>query len=447
MQPIEAPSFRRAWQLAWPIVLSNASIPLVGAVDTGVMGHMPDAAYIGAVALGANLFAIIYWGFGFLRMGTTGFVAQAFGAGDGAEVRATVLRALLIAAGLAAAVWLLQAPIAWIAFLFVDASDRVAELTRVYYDIRIWSAPAAFANYAILGTLIGLQRTRGVLAVQLLLNGTNVGLDLLFVPVIGWGVDGVAWASVIAEYTAVAAGLALVARRLALLPGRERFVTLLEPAALRVLVAVNGNILVRTLCLVVAFFYFTAVGAGLNETVVAANAVLMQLQFFLAYGLDGFAHAAEGMAGAAWGAGQRRAFRAAIAATTACALALAGLYTLVYATLGPTFIAWMSDLEAVRSTAEAYLPWMVAAPLLAVWSFQLDGIYIGTTRTREMRNGMIIAAGIYWLAAELLVPVWGNHGLWLALVLFLALRAATLAWWLPRLDRHLDDGNGRGFAL
>ena len=435
-----APTYRRAWQLAWPIILANSSIPLVGAVDTAVMGHLPEAAYIGAVALGANLFSIIYWAFGFLRMGTTGFVAQALGAGDGGEAAAALKRALLIAATLALAVWLLQVPIAAIAFYMVDGSDRVESLTRTYFEWRIWSAPAAFANYAVLGTLIGLQRTREVLLVQLLLNGTNVALDLLFVPVLGFGVEGVALASVIAEFTAVGAGLWLVARRLRELPRTGHRVTLLEPAALRALVAVNGNIFVRTLCLVLALFYFTAVGTGIGETVVAANAILMQLQFFLAYGLDGFAHAVEGLAGSARGAGRRDHFRAAVRTTTVCALGVALAYTVLYALLGPVFIGWMTDLEGVRSLALDFLPWMVLAPIVSVWSFQLDGIFIGTTRTVEMRNGMLVAAGAFWLATEALVPTLGNHGLWLAFMGFLALRALTLGAWLPRVDRTIAPG-------
>jgi MATE family multidrug resistance protein len=439
------PGYRRAWQLAWPIILSNSSIPLVGAVDTAVMGHLPDAAYIGAVALGANLFSILYWSFGFLRMGTTGFVAQALGAGDGAEVRAALQRALLIAAALALGLWLLRTPIAAVAFWVIEGSEQVETLTRTYFEWRLWSAPAAFANYAVLGTLIGLQRTREVLLLQLLLNGTNVALDLLFVPVLGFGVEGVALASVIAEYTAVGAGLALVARRLRVLPGRERLVTLLEPAALRALVAVNGNIFVRTVCLVLSFFYFTAVGARLGEVTVAANAVLMQLQFFLAYGLDGFAHAAEGLVGSAWGARSRAYFRAAIRSTTVCALAVALLYAGVYAGLGPVFIGWMTDLADVRATAMSFLPWMVLAPVVAVWSFQLDGIFIGTTRTVEMRNGMLISAAAFWLAVQGLVPWLGNHGLWLALMLFLGLRAVTLGLWLPRLDRAVA-GRAAGAA-
>lgn len=430
-------SYRRAWSLAWPIILSNSSIPLVGAVDTAVMGHMPEAAYVGAVALGANLFSIIFWSFGFLRMGTTGFVAQAAGAGDGAEVRAALQRALLIAGGLGLAISGLQVPIALAGFAVIDGSPQVEALTRTYFEWRIWSAPAVFANYAILGTLIGLQRTRDVLTVQVLLNGTNIALDLLFVPVLGMGVEGVAAASVIAEYTAVAAGLVLIAQRLRQLPGRERLVTLLEPSALRALVAVNGNIFIRTVCLVLAFFYFAAVGARMGDVTVAANAILMQLQLLLAYGLDGFAHAVEGLAGAAWGARNRARFRAAIRTTTVCALAVAAGYALVYALLGSVFIGWMTDLPDVRTAAGQYLLWMVVTPLISVWSFQLDGVFIGATRTAEMRNGMLIAAAGFWLAVRGLVPLLGNHGLWLALMLFLALRALTLGYWLPRIEAHM----------
>ena len=438
MQSDAIPDYRRAWALAWPIILSNSSIPLVGAVDTAVMGHLPDPAYIGAVALGAGLFSILYWGFGFLRMGTTGFVAQALGAGDGAEARAALRRALVLAAGLALALWLLQRPVAWLAFGLIEGSAQVEGLARAYFDWRIWSAPAVLANYAVLGTLIGLQRTGHVLTLQLVLNGTNVLLDLLFVPVLGWGVEGVALASVIAECAALAVGLVLVERRLRDLPGPGHPVTLLEPGALRALFAVNGNIFVRTLCLVASLFYFTVVGARLGEIYVAANAVLMQLQYFLAYGLDGFAHAAEGLVGSAWGGRRRDRLRAAIRATTVCAVLVALGYSLVYAALGTVFIGWMTDLDEVRAMARAFLPWMVLAPLVSVWSFQLDGIFIGATRTVEMRNGMLIATAGYLLAVESLVPLLHNHGLWLALMLFLALRALTLGAWLPRLDRAVD---------
>lgn len=439
--PGAPPGYTRVWALAWPIILSNLSIPLVGAVDTAVLGHLPDPAYMGAGALGASLFSVLFWSFGFLRMGTTGFVAQAHGAGDGAEVRAAVGRALLLAGGLAGCLLALQWPIAEIALVVIDSSGAVTELARAYFDVRIWSAPAALANYALLGTLIGLQNTRAVLLHQLVLNGINVGLDLLFVPVLGLGIKGVALASVIAECTAAGLGLALVAASLRPLarPGPAR--RLLDAASLRALLTVNGNILLRTLCLVGSFFWFAATGARIGELALAANAVLMQLQFFLAYGLDGFAHAAEGLAGSAWGRRSREHFRAAVRTTTVCACAVALAFSAVYGLAGGVFVDWMTDLEAVRDAALTYLPWMILAPVISVWSFQLDGIFIGATRTSEMRNAMLVSTAIFLLAVWTLVPLLANHGLWLALMVFLAVRAITLALYMPRLDAALA---GRG---
>jgi len=431
------PGYARVWGLAWPIILSNLSVPLVGAVDTAVMGHMPDPAYIGAVAIGASLFSVLYWGFGFLRMGTTGFVSQAFGVGDGGEIRVALQRALILALGLGGLLWLLQWPIATIAFAVIDGSESVETFARAYFDIRIWSAPAVLANYALLGTLIGLQNTRAVLVHQLVLNGTNIGLDLLFVPVLGWGVEGVALASVIAEFTAVALGLWLILRQLRLLPPATRVPRVFERDALLALLAVNGNIMIRTLCLVGCFFWFAASGARIGELELAANAVLIQLLFFLSYGLDGFAHAAEGLAGSAWGRRSRTHFAAAVRTTTVSAFGVAVAFTAAYATLGGVFITAMTDLDDVRAAATTYLPWMIAAPLVAVWSFQLDGIFIGTTRTVEMRNAMLISTGLFLLAVWWLVPPLGNHGLWLALMLFLAVRALTLGRYLPRLYRWL----------
>lgn len=438
----EPPGYRRVWALAWPIMLSNLSVPLVGAVDTAVMGHLPDPAYVGAVSLGATLFSILFWSFGFLRMGTTGFVAQARGAGDGGEIRAILVRALLLAGVLALGVWLLQWPLAVVAFTIVDGSAAVESLARAYFDVRIWSAPAAFANYVVLGTLIGLQKTRAVFGHQIALNGTNVALDLLFVPVLGMEVAGVAAASVIAEYSAVGLGLWLVHRHLRTIPGRPAPGTILQWSRVRALLAVNANILVRTLCLVGSFFWFAANGARIGDVALAANQVLMQLQFFLAYGLDGFAYAVEGLAGAAWGRRNQRHFDAAIRTTTVSALGVAAAFALVYAAVGDVFVGWMTDIEAVRATAREFLPWMVLAPLVSIWSFQLDGIFIGTTRTVEMRNAMLASTAGFFLAVWALVPLLGNHGLWLALILFLALRALTLLCYMPRLHAQISIADG-----
>ncbi len=429
---------RRVWRLAWPIVLSNLSIPLVGAVDTAVVGHLPDPSFIGAVALGAVIFSFLFWGFGFLRMGTTGFIAQAHGRGDSGEIVATTFRALLLALLLGAGVILVQKPVAILAFWALEGGAHLEGLAAQYFQIRVWSAPATLVNYTVLGVLIGLQRTGTALMLQLLLNGCNIALDLVFVVGFAWGVEGVALASLTADWLAAIAGAAVLTR---LMPRREFAVDrkrLLAPDRMWALLRVNANIMVRTLCLIFAFFYFTAQGTRLGEQTLAANAVLMHMQHFLAYGLDGFAHAAEALAGGAFGAGRLRQFRSAVRATTLWATVVAVGYALVYATFGDAIVSLMTDIEPVRQRANEFLHWLVVLPLLSVWSFQLDGIFIGATRTTEMRNGMIISLAVYLSGAWVLVPLLGNHGLWLALSVFMISRAVTLALWYPRIERELD---------
>jgi MATE family multidrug resistance protein len=425
------------WSLAGPIILSNLSVPLVGAVDTAVVGHLPDPAYIGAVALGSVIFSFIYWGFGFLRMGTTGCVAQAYGAGDFIEARTTFVRALLLAAFLGIGIIALQSPLAMLAFYALDGSPHLEGLAQQYYAIRIWSAPATLANYAVLGCLIGLQKTRIVLILQLVLNGTNVVLDLVFVVGLDWDVGGVAFASLISDYGAAVLGVWVTARVIKLSAAGTRLNRLLDPIRLRAMIQVNGNIFLRSLCLIFAFFYFTAMGTKLGEITLAANAVLMQLQNFLAYGLDGFAHAAEALAGSACGTRDRTAFRAAVKTSTLWAGAVALLFAITYAILGTTIIALITGIPEVRAAAGEYLPWVVVSPLLSVWSFQLDGIFIGATRTAEMRNGMFLALAVYIAATILLIPLWGNHGLWFSLMVLMVARAATLGAWYPRIERAL----------
>lgn len=429
---------RRVWKLAGPIILSNMSVPLVGAVDTAVVGHLPDPIFIGAVALGAIIFNFLFWGFGFLRMGTTGFVAQAYGADDPTEVRSTLARALLLAAGFGLAVIALRGPIGLLVFWAFEGSAPLESLANSYYVIRVWSAPAALANYAVLGCLIGIQNTRAALTIQLVLNATNVLLDLIFVLALGWGVEGVAIASLLSEYLALAVGLVIVARYLKRIGGEWNWSHILYMPRLKALLHVNFNIFVRTLCLIFAFFYFTAQGTKLGEITLAANAILMHLQYFLAYGLDGFAHAVEALAGGAYGARNRSAFRAAVRVTTLWALVLAGVYTLLYATLGTTIIGIITGIESVRLEAVRYLPWVLLSPIVSVWSYQLDGIFIGTTRPVEMRNGMLLSLLVYLIATWQLIPLWGNHGLWLSLMIFMVMRALTLGLWFGRIERSME---------
>jgi len=428
---------RRVWVLAGPIMLSNMTTPLLGAVDTAVVGQLPDAAYIGGVAIGAIVFSFLFWGFGFLRMGTTGFTAQAYGAGDHDELRATLLRPLVLALGFGALLIALRAPIGILAFELLEASPEVEALAASYYEIRIWSAPAALVNYTVLGWLLGTQRARTALVLQVALNGVNVVLDLAFVIGLGWGVEGVALASLIAETGAAALGIAVVGRILARSGGRWDWARLRRRDRVVALFRVNLDIFLRTLALVVAFGYFTAQSAKMGDVTLAANAILLHLQTIMAYGLDGFSHAAEILAGGALGARSRPAFQGAVRAATIWGFGTAVLVALAYAALGPALIELFTVLPEVRTTAEAFLPWMILSPLVSVWSFLLDGIFIGTTRTAAMRNAMAVSLLAYLGACWLLVPALGNHGLWLAFTLFMAVRAITLAVVYPRLLRDI----------
>ncbi|MGD1875935.1 MAG: MATE family efflux transporter [Kiloniellaceae bacterium] len=433
---------RRVWQLAGPIILANLTTPLLGAVDTAVVGHLPDASYIGGVAVGSVIFSFLFWGFGFLRMGTTGFTAQAHGAGDSAELRACLLRPLALALGFGALIILLQAPLGQVALWAMDASAEVEGQTAIYFDIRVWSAPAALVNYVVLGWLLGVQRPRAALALQILVNGVNILLDLVFVLGLGWDVAGVAWATLIAESSAALAGLALTLHSLGRLPGaqdrpggwRGDWVRLKDPARLAALMRVNFDIFLRTLCLVLAFGIFTSESAGFGDVVLAGNAILMQFQSFVSHGLDGFAHAAEILAGSAHGADNRRTFRRAVVVCSLWGLGGALVASLALLLGGPLIIAVFTSLPEVRLSAETYLWWMVASPLVSIWSFLLDGIFIGATRTAAMRNAMVLSLGVFLATNWLLPPLLGNHGLWLSLMLFTAARGLTMALYYPALE-------------
>ncbi len=427
---------RRVWRIAGPVMLSNVSVPLLGVVDTAVVGHLPEPIYLGAVALGALVFTYVYWGFNCLRMATTGFTAQAFGAGEADEIRATLARGLLLALLLGALVVVLQGPIIAAALGLIEASDEVERLTAAYYDIRVWAVPAGLVNYVALGWFIGLRKVRAMFGLQIFMNGLNMVLDLAFVIGLGWGVEGVAWASLIAEYAAAILALVLVRRTLEGMGGAWRRERVLDRARLARTLAVNRDIFLRTLCVVSAFAFFTAQGARMGDVVLAVNAVLLHFFTLMSFALDGFAYAAEALVGSAVGARDRGALRRAVRVSTAWALALAVLFTALYAAAGSALVALITDLGEVRAAARAYLPWAVALPLVSVWSFQLDGIFIGATRGREMRNAMLISLLVYLVLALALMPPLGNHGLWLSLLLFMALRGLTLARHYPALERE-----------
>ncbi|MXX17759.1 MAG: MATE family efflux transporter [Gammaproteobacteria bacterium] len=430
-QPI---THRAVWSMAGPIILANLSVPLVGAVDTAVVGHLPGPEYIGAVALGALIFSFLYWGFGFLRMGTTGFVARTLGAADHAAMERLILRVLLLALVFGLLVLVLGRPVVTLALWLIEGTAEVERLAGTYAHIRLWSAPATLCIYVCTGVFIGLKNTRYVLTLQLVLNLTNVLLDLIFVPWLGFGVEGVAWATLIAEYLAAGLGLWMLRPWLRRALDRPDWGAVLAPGPMAELMKSNGHLLVRTLCLVFAFSWFTAQSATLGELVLAANSILLHLQTFMAYGLDGFAHAAESLTGEASGARNRRRFRLAVRMTTLWAAIVALIIAAIYLAAGPWLLTLFSDQAPVLEVAGKYLPWMILSPLVSVWSYQLDGIFIGSGNTREMQNAMALSTAIFVALTWMLLPWLGNHGLFLALTLFMGVRALTL---LPYYRRAL----------
>jgi len=422
--------------IALPVMLSNASTPLIGVVDTGVVGQIPDPAYIGAVAVGSLIFTFVFWAFGFLRMGTTGLTAQALGASNADEIASNLGRALLIAVAVGASLIVLQWPIREAAFALLGGSARVETLARAYFDIRIWAAPATLANYALLGWFIGLGRTDIGLVLQLVLNLTNMALDALFVLGFGWDVRGVALGTLGAEYLAAALGILLAWRFLGAIGGCISIAKLLAPEPLRRTIAVNGDIMLRSLALIMVFVWFMAQGARQGDVILAANAVLMHFISVAAYFLDGLAFAAEALVGRAIGARHRAGLVAAARLTTIWAAGVAVAVVCVLWFSG----AWLIDLMTVdggaRAAARAYLPWAALAPLLGVWAFQLDGIFIGATHTAQMRDAAIITVIIYLTAWWLLRP-YGNHGLWAALYVQYLARIGTLLFYYPGLLRSV----------
>ena len=417
---------RRVWRLAWPMVVSNLSIPLLGAVDTAVIGHLPEPHFLGAVAVGALIFNTLYFGCNFLRMGTTGLTAQAYGARDLDGARATAARALLIALVLAGVLLALQGPIGRLAFYLVEPSEAVAAEGTRYFFIRIWGAPAALANIALVGWFIGMQNTRAALALLLTVNGINIVLDLVLVLGFDLAVAGVAWATVAADYAGLALGLAVGARLARRHGGRWRARLVLDAAAMRRFLGINRDIFLRTLFVITAFALFTTLSAREGDVVLAANAVLLNFVVFFNFAFDGFAFAAEALTGRALGAGRRDDLARAIRACLLWCLLLALLTVAVYGLAGAPIVRVLTDIEAVRSVAFDVLPWLIALPLVAVWGIFFDGVFTGTTRTADMRNTMMLAFAVFVPCAWFLREPIGNHGLWLAMTLLYAVRGAGL---------------------
>ena len=412
-------------RLALPMTLAHMSTPLLGFADAAVIGRLGQPALLGAIAAAAVIFDFVFWALGFLRLGTAGLTAQAVGAGDRDGERATLLRALLLALVLAGAVVLLQRPIAFVAFAALDAGPEVTAAARNYYDIRIWSAPFALLNYVVLGAVIGRGRTDIGLALQVLINLANIALNVTLVAGFGLGVRGSAIGTLLAEACGAAAGL-LVLLRLHGWFTVDR-AKLADRAALRRMLGMNRDIMIRSASLIFAFAFFTAQGARGGDVLLAANAVLMNLFLVSAYFLDGFATAAEQMCGQSVGASDGAGFRRAVGLTSLWCAAFSGLVTVLAFAGGGAFIDLVTTSPEVRAAARAYLPLAALTPLFGAMAFEFDGVFIGATWTRDMRNLMVLALGIYLGLFAALRP-FGNAGLWAALLGFLAARGVLQAW-------------------
>jgi MATE family multidrug resistance protein len=423
--------------MAGPIILANVSVPLLGAVDTAVVGHLPEPHYIGAVAIGAMLFNYIYHLFNCLRMGTTAPTAQARGAEDYAEVRMMIGRAMLLAGAIGAVVLALQLPIIELAFWLIDGSREVERYAREYFLIRVWAMPAVLATYAIIGWYYGLRDVRIPLILQISTNVLNIALALLFVFGFDWGVPGVALATLIAEYAGLLLGMHCVRRTLRTLPHGGTPGRLLDRKKLLRMVSMNSDIVLRTLCVVSVLGFFMAKSAELGDVTLAANQVLHHFLVFTSFALDGFAHAAEAILGEAVGRRDRDAFRRGMRVVFLWAGIVGALNAVIYALFGHGIIALMTGIPEVRAAAADYLLWAVLMPLVSVWAYTYDGVYLAATRTKVMRNTVIASFLAFLAVLYTLMPLIGNAGLWLAVGTFLAMRGLLLHVMFPHVLRTI----------
>jgi len=426
--------------IAFPAILANSSAPLVGLVDTWAIGHLPDPAYLAAIGLGSVIFNFILWAFGFLRMGTTGIIAQAKGKNDSELLVTGIWRSITVALALGAVLLILQDIILVLALKALAPPDSVTALTQEYFHIRIWATPAALLIYAISGILFGLARTRAVLVQQLVLNITNAILNVIFVVGLGMGVAGVAWGTLIAQWLAAAVGIRILIHIIGLpaLMGSFKNARTWLLSGFGQLIAINGFIFIRTIFLMTALSLVMRVAGGLGDIEMAASHVVMQYMLLISLGLDGFAHATEALAGNAWGNGKAPEFRRWVKLTSVWAVAASLVYALGFFLGGTAITSLLTDITEVRLTVESLMPLVVALPVVAVACYQFDGVYIAATAGAAMMVTMGIAFVVYILVMNPMTARWGLEGLWGAVLIFMALRGVTQAIWYPRLESQLN---------
>jgi MATE family multidrug resistance protein len=421
----------QVFAIAGPAMVANLTTPLIGVVSTTAIGRLDDAALLGGVAMASVLFDCIFWLFGFLRMSTVAFTAQSLGAGETQELSAILMRGLIVAGLVGAALIVLQIPLATLLLGAMGGSDGVTRAAKTYFTIRIWSAPLALANYVVLGWLIGQARARLALATQIAINVVNAAATVLLVLVLNAGIAGAAIAAVIGETAGLLLGVLIASRLTRGKPAIDRAM-LFERAKLMRMLAVNRDILIRTAALITAFLFFTAQGARAGDVTLAANAVLNNLLLVSAFFLDGLANAAEQLCGRAYGARDRYAFAGAVRLVVVWGFGFALAVTAVFALFGPALIDVMTASPDVRRAARDFLLFVILSPMLAVFAFAYDGVYIGATWARDMRNLMVLSLLIF-LAAWFALRSFGNAGLWGAFLVHYAARGGLEALRYPAL--------------
>lgn len=431
----DRPTHRQVWSVALPMMLSNLTVPLVSLVDSAVAGHLPHTQDLGAVTVGSAVYALPVWSFGFLRMGTTGFAAQAMGAGNASALRTVQAQALLLAAVLGVLVAGMMMPmLPWLVGQ-MHSTPLMTSRALDYLHLRLFGLPAALLNYALAGWLIGAKRAGTTLSLLLVTNVMNIVLNLLFALGLGWGVSGIALASVCGEWAGAIYGLWRAQQVARSMDEHVDWQAMRGWDHWRPLLMVNRDIFLRTIALEGVFFSLSLLGARLGDATVAANALLFNGLMVMAFCLDGLANAVEALCGHAIGAGDNHALRRALVVSGGWSLIGSIGYALFFGLAGHVFVNLQTNLPEVRDIAYGYLPWLTALPVISVWSYLLDGLFVGATRGREMRDGMLISVAFYALL------VWatrglGNNGLWLAFLSFMAIRGMSMAWLGLRIRRR-----------
>ncbi len=430
---------RRVLNLSWPVILSNLSIPLVGLADVAVMGQLSDPSYIGAITVGAAVFSAIYGLFGFLRMGTTGLVAQSLGTGKWSEIARTYFRSLIIAIFLGLLLIALQIPLEHGLFGLFNASDNVESMAREYFTIRILSAPAVLISLASIGMLFGLQKMKATLFLTIFLNLSNLTLDVVLVLIFELGVKGVAIGTLISEWTSAGLALYLVAHHLRKNVLQQITIeSLFQKQEFSRLFDVSGNLVLRTFLVQVPFFIGTLLATEMGDDLLATHGILMQLYFLMTYGLDGFAHTAESLCGYYFGGKAKTEFRKSCYYCGLWITALASFIALFYFLLSTEFISVMTTSKQVQLTAKEFVPWIIISPLLCAGAFMLDGVFIGITEIRKMRNSMFFASLCWAISLLLTYKLLHYHSVWLAMSIFMFCRTLFLGYYLIRVLQTIN---------